>query len=423
MPARAAYVGLAAPGQLGSWATESKGYQFWTTASNTSGKFTIDNVRAGEYNLYAWVPGLASQFADLFQSLQDPTPTLYCFVDDLVCSIFNFETGGAINLGDLVYEAPRSGPTLWEIGVPDRSAKEMFVPDPDPKYLNKLFQNKDMYRQYGLWERYAQLYPTDDLVYTVGESHHSKDWYFAHVTRKVGDDIVPTTRQIRFNLDRVLPGGTYTLRVALAAAHAARLQFQVNGATRRVGGVFGTPAFGDGNAIARHGDHGTQWSLEFPISGRLLREGDNTIHITQTRANSIFLGVMYDYIRRLLCPDVLFEPYFSPRFRIRETMFNRLYNDVRAYDDYFILKKDGIVNIGFSGDQKYMTAKDACLWHGRRFVGRVPLMSESTCLKAMVSIYPSWATFVKNISGPRGKKRPRRMERTFRVFQARFAVV
>ena len=65
-------------------------------------------------------------------------------------------------------------------------------------------------------------------------------------------------------------------------------------------------------------------------------------------------------------------------------MFNRLYNDVRAYDDYFILKKDAIVNIGFSGDQKYMTAKDACLWHGRRFVGRVPLMSESTCHKAMV---------------------------------------
>ncbi|KAF7088578.1 hypothetical protein CFC21_091671 [Triticum aestivum] len=277
MPARAAYVGLAAPGQLGSWATESKGYQFWTTASNTSGKFTIDNVRAGEYNLYAWVPGVLGDYMNTTRVTVTP--------------------GGAINLGDLVYEAPRSGPTLWEIGVPDRSAKEMFVPDPDPKYLNKLFQNKDMYRQYGLWERYAQLYPTDDLVYTVGESHHSKDWYFAHVTRKVGDDIVPTTRQIRFNLDRVLPGGTYTLRVALAAAHAARLQFQVNGATRRVGGVFGTPAFGDGNAIARHGDHGTQWSLEFPISGRLLREGDNTIHITQTRANSIFLGVMYDYIR------------------------------------------------------------------------------------------------------------------------------
>ncbi|CAM0949851.1 unnamed protein product [Alopecurus aequalis] len=279
MPAREAYVGLAAPGQPGSWATESKGYQFWTRASATSGEFSIDNVRAGEYNLYAWVPGVLGDYMNATR--------------------VTVTTGGAINLGDLVFEPPRSGPTLWEIGVPDRSAAEMFIPESDPKYPpNKLFLNKDKYRQYGLWERYSELYPTDDPVYTVGESHYSKDWFFAHVTRKVGDDIVPTTRQIRFHLDRVVPDGTYTLRVALSAAHMSRLQVQVNGATRRGAGIFATPAaFGGGNPIARHGDHGTQWDLEFPIRGSLLREGDNTIHITQTRALSIFFGVMYDYLR------------------------------------------------------------------------------------------------------------------------------
>ena len=41
------------------------------------------------------------------------------------------------------------------------------------------------YRQYGLWERYAALYPDGDLVFTVGESNHSRDWFFAHVTRYV----------------------------------------------------------------------------------------------------------------------------------------------------------------------------------------------------------------------------------------------
>jgi hypothetical protein len=40
----------------------------------------------------------------------------------------------------------------------------------------------------------------------------------------VGDSIVPTTRQIQFHLDHVVPDGTYTLRVALAAAHMSRLQ-------------------------------------------------------------------------------------------------------------------------------------------------------------------------------------------------------
>lgn len=44
-------------------------------------------------------------------------------------------------MGDLVYEPPRDGPTLWEIGIPDRSAAEFYVPDPNPKYINKLYVN------------------------------------------------------------------------------------------------------------------------------------------------------------------------------------------------------------------------------------------------------------------------------------------
>lgn len=39
------------------------------------------------------------------------------------------------------------------------------------------------FRQYGLWERYAELYPDADLVYTVGVSDYTKDWFFAHVNR------------------------------------------------------------------------------------------------------------------------------------------------------------------------------------------------------------------------------------------------
>jgi len=48
-----------------------------------------------------------------------------------------------MSVRDLVFEPPRSGPTLWEIGVPDRTAAEFYVPDPDPKYINRLFVNKD----------------------------------------------------------------------------------------------------------------------------------------------------------------------------------------------------------------------------------------------------------------------------------------
>lgn len=39
------------------------------------------------------------------------------------------------------------------------------------------------WRQYGLWERYTDLYPTQDLVYTVGQSDWRTDWFFAHLNR------------------------------------------------------------------------------------------------------------------------------------------------------------------------------------------------------------------------------------------------
>ncbi|CAL4987968.1 unnamed protein product [Urochloa decumbens] len=278
MPAAMAYIGLASPGQPGSWATESKGYQFWTMAAS-DGAFRIDNVREGVYNLYAFVPGVLGD---------------YCYSSPLTIA-----PGRSISVGDLVFEPPRSGPTLWEIGIPDRTAAEFYIPDPDPKYINRLFVDKD--RQYGLWERYADLYPENDLVFTVGKGDESKDWFFTHVTRKVGQDTVPVTWQIRFNLDSIIADSTYTLRIALAAAERCRLQVQVNRGARGGVGVFTTPDMGDDNAVARHGIHGLQWSLEFAIPGHQLLQGDNTIDMklaqTGSAAQAKIVGVMYDYIR------------------------------------------------------------------------------------------------------------------------------
>ncbi|KAE9597960.1 putative rhamnogalacturonan endolyase [Lupinus albus] len=56
-----AYIGLALPGDAGSWQKESKGYQFWTRA-NGAGSFTIKNIVPGVYNLYAWVPGFIGDY-------------------------------------------------------------------------------------------------------------------------------------------------------------------------------------------------------------------------------------------------------------------------------------------------------------------------------------------------------------------------
>ncbi|CAI0382952.1 unnamed protein product [Linum tenue] len=164
-------MGLAPPGAPGSWQRDGKNYQFWNKTNNHGG-FSINNVRPGTYSLYGWVPGLLGD---------------YKFHKDVVIT-----PGSHTELGFLVFEPPRNGPTVWEIGVPDRSAAEFFVPEPEPTYINKF--------------------------------DYSKDWYFAQVTREVKDPksgaikFQATNWRINFDLQEVDSSGNYTFRMALAAA-------------------------------------------------------------------------------------------------------------------------------------------------------------------------------------------------------------
>ncbi|CAK9313024.1 unnamed protein product [Citrullus colocynthis] len=276
IPADGAFVGLATPGDVGSWQRESKGYQFWSRADE-SGNFFIDGVRPGNYNLYAWVPGFIGDYR----------------YDALI----NITEGSEIDMDDITYEPLRQGPTLWEIGIPDRSAAEFYVPDPNPNHVNKLYLNHpDKFRQYGLWERYSELYSDADLVYTVGVSDYTKDWFFAQVTRKTENGTYKgTTWQVKFKLDNVDNEATYKLRVALASASLAELQVGVNEAKAKP--VFSSGLIGRDNSIARHGIHGLHWVYNVDIPGNRLVTGDNTIFFTQPRSTGPFQAIMYDYIR------------------------------------------------------------------------------------------------------------------------------
>ena len=62
--------------------------------------------------------------------------------------------GSDVKLGVLVYEPPRNGPTLWEIGIPDRTAAEFFVPDTYPTLMNKLFINQSTHKYSFFFHRF-----------------------------------------------------------------------------------------------------------------------------------------------------------------------------------------------------------------------------------------------------------------------------
>ncbi|TYH38223.1 hypothetical protein ES332_D12G096300v1 [Gossypium tomentosum] len=275
MKAKSAFVGLAAPGRAGSWQTEGKGYQFWTQ-TDKAGRFSIKNVRRGKYNLYAWVHGFIGNYK----------------LDRNV----SVHTGYKKNLGTLIYDPPRSGPTLWEIGIPDRTAAEFFIPDPNPTFVNSILNHDDeKFRQYGLWDRYSDTYPHHDLVFKVGASNYSRDWFFAHVPRRTGNDTKATTWKIKFKLQEVNKSGKYTLQMALAAANFAEVQVRINkpdGSPH-----FTTNRIGYDNAVARHGIHGLYRLYSINVPGKRLRVGNNTIFLTQTRCKDEFMAVMYDYIR------------------------------------------------------------------------------------------------------------------------------
>lgn len=59
------------------------------------------------------------------------------WIDDEVSTC----TGSETELGNLIYVPVRDGPTVWEIGYPDRTAMSYYVPDVNPMYVNKLFLN------------------------------------------------------------------------------------------------------------------------------------------------------------------------------------------------------------------------------------------------------------------------------------------
>ncbi|KAG9133541.1 hypothetical protein Leryth_019452 [Lithospermum erythrorhizon] len=117
----------APPGEVGSQQTDSKGYQFWTT-TNEDGSFSISNIYDPEFTMF--MHGSLGYKGD------------YKYEKNI-----EIKSGSNMGLGDLAYIPPRSGPTIWEIGISDRTAGEFFIPDPAPGFIYTNLNDKSFYRQ------------------------------------------------------------------------------------------------------------------------------------------------------------------------------------------------------------------------------------------------------------------------------------
>jgi autotransporter-associated beta strand protein len=269
-----------------------KPYQFWVR-TDSKGNFTISNVIAGaNYTLYAFGPGAAGTFQSQAQTGGTPPNTI-----DIPASPFSVtvNAGATNNLGVVTWTPTRVGPTVFEIGYPDRTSRKFrhgedwWVGDIGPGPTNPS----------PVWSKWLE-YPFDfpsGPNYVVGQSRWTTDWNFVQpVVTDSSDNYNPSTSTITFNLPSA-PGATASLYVALSSDDQGPLLIKANGNT--IGNY--TPAYHTGNdqsdSTIREGIHGMYTDNRVTFSGSLLQQGQNTITITMTQGGYFANHAMYDYLR------------------------------------------------------------------------------------------------------------------------------
>jgi len=259
------------------WQRDAKFYQFWVRP-DAQGSFTLRNIRPGTYTLRAISDGVIGEFT----------------VTNVTVA-----TGETKPLGTLKWQPVRHGRTVWQIGIPNRTAHE--------------FRNGTNAWQWGTYFKYAGEFP-NDVNFVIGQSDWRRDWNYVQPPRWVAatnavagavangekDDleafpwrqrVQSTTWKIRFELPAV-PRGRATLRLAFTGTHAGcNVEAAVNG--QPIGETGPLPST---SAMQRDGAHAYWIERPLTFDAARLKAGENVITL-RSRATSWSQGVMYDVVR------------------------------------------------------------------------------------------------------------------------------
>ncbi|HXC35980.1 MAG TPA: polysaccharide lyase family protein, partial [Candidatus Acidoferrales bacterium] len=246
--------------QTVDWQNDAKNYEFWARG-NADGNFSIPNVRPGTYTLHAIADGIFGEF---------------------VLSNVIVKAGSALELGQLAWQPVRYGRQLWDIGIPNRSARE--------------FLEGNDYDHWGWYVRYPRLFP-QDVNFVIGQSDFRKDWFFEQVphdeeltdTNAFGRGL-STTWSVRFNLPNA-PSGSAILRLAICGVGARDIAVRMND---RPAGTISNLVY---NAtINRDGIAGFWSEHDLTFDASLMQAGTNVLKLT-IPGGSLTSGIMYDYLR------------------------------------------------------------------------------------------------------------------------------
>ncbi len=285
-----------------------KPYQFWVR-SDTNGNFSIPNVISGtNYTLYAFGAGTPDTFMSQAQTGGNPP-----LIVDYPASQFGVNvTGSATNsLGTVTWTPTRVGPTVFEIGYPDRSAAKFR--HGDDYWVGDIGPSSTAPSP--VWSKWLE-YPFDfpnGVNYLVGQSRWSTDWNFIQpvVTDSQGN-YNTSTSTITFNLDSApASGATASIYLGLCSDYYSAIIVKVNNVNvSSLSGLSASPttsvpstgyyaAYGSSDGNIREGNNGAFFDERLTFNASALHAGANTIAITfrEIAANYFADHLMYDYLR------------------------------------------------------------------------------------------------------------------------------
>jgi rhamnogalacturonan endolyase len=240
-----AWVGLADPPVNGAPNFEHQAwdYQYWVHADG-QGNFSLANVRPGKYTLHAFVAGIHGVYVGQANAI-------------------TVTASATTALGAVVWTPDRMGPTVWEIGVPDRVPAEFFRGDQAWHYGTNLLFNSDF---------------PNGINYTIGTSTPAKNWNYLQPGG---------TWNVQFNVASIPSGATgASLVLDTAASDGVTLRVSFNGTQVGTASI----PYND-NSIDRDQPHGVFQSGRIAVPLAQIKTGLNTLAITSSGR------IMWDYLR------------------------------------------------------------------------------------------------------------------------------
>ncbi|MEY4917874.1 MAG: hypothetical protein RL616_1787, partial [Verrucomicrobiota bacterium] len=212
--------------------------------------------------------------------------------------------GATNNLGNVTWTPTRVGPTVFELGYPDRTAgkfrhgEDWWVGDIGPSATAPS----------PVWTKFLE-FPFDfpsGPNYVVGQSRWTTDWNFIQpaVINNTGaydpwGNNSGSSSTITFNLSSA-PVSNGSLYIATASSYQGPMIVRVNGTD--IAGVNGyDPAYDNSNsgsdASVREGIHGLFADTRLSVPSGSLHAGQNTIYLNMRKSGYLANHTMYDYLR------------------------------------------------------------------------------------------------------------------------------